>query len=39
LNGFPDRRYVARVAARTGFRVGPLGTVFRLVEHDQPDAQ
>jgi hypothetical protein len=32
VNGFPDRRYFARIAGETGFRAGPLETVFRLVE-------
>jgi len=32
VNGFPDRRYFTRVAGETGFRVGPLETVFRLVQ-------
>ncbi len=29
---FPDRRYFARLAGETGFRIGPLETVFRLVD-------
>lgn len=32
MNVFPDRRYFARIARETGFRVGPLETVFRLAE-------
>lgn len=32
MNGFPDRRYFARIATESGFRAGPLGTVFRLAD-------
>jgi predicted nucleotidyltransferase component of viral defense system len=32
VNGFPDRRYFARIANESGFHVGPLETVFRLAE-------
>ena len=32
MNGFPDRRYFARIASDTGFRAGPLETVFRLTQ-------
>lgn len=32
MNAFPDRRYFARVARDSGFRAGPLETVFRLIE-------
>lgn len=32
MNGFPDRRYFARIARESGFRAGPLETVFRLVQ-------
>lgn len=32
MNGVPDRRYFAHVAGETGFRAGPLETVFRLVQ-------
>jgi predicted nucleotidyltransferase component of viral defense system len=32
VNGVPDRRYFARVARESGFRSGPLETVFRLVQ-------
>jgi predicted nucleotidyltransferase component of viral defense system len=32
VNGFPDRRYFARIARDSGFRVGPLETVFRLAQ-------
>ncbi len=32
MNGFPDRRYFARVARESGFRAGPLETVFRLTQ-------
>lgn len=32
MNGVPDRRYFTRIASESGFRVGPLETVFRLVE-------
>jgi predicted nucleotidyltransferase component of viral defense system len=31
VNAFPDRRYFARIARESGFRTGPLETVFRLV--------
>ena len=30
MNGFPDRRYFARIARESGFRAGPIETVFRL---------
>lgn len=30
MSRFPDRRYFARVGSETGFRAGPLETVFRL---------
>jgi len=32
VNGFPDRRYFARIARESGFRAGPLETVFRLAQ-------
>lgn len=32
MTGFPDRRYFARVARESSFPVGPLETVFRLVQ-------
>jgi len=32
VNGFPDRRYFARIARESGFRAGPLETVFRLTQ-------
>lgn len=32
MNGFPDRRYFARIARESGFRAGPLETVFRLAQ-------
>lgn len=32
MNGFPDRRYFARIAIESGFRAGPLETVFRLAQ-------
>lgn len=32
MNGFPDRRYFARIAGESGFREGPLETVFRLAQ-------
>jgi predicted nucleotidyltransferase component of viral defense system len=32
MKRFPDRRYFARVATESGFRPGPLETVFRLVD-------
>jgi predicted nucleotidyltransferase component of viral defense system len=32
MNAFPDRRYFARVAGESGFRAGPLETVFRLAQ-------
>lgn len=32
MNGVPDQRYFTRVAGETGFRAGPLETVFRLVQ-------
>jgi predicted nucleotidyltransferase component of viral defense system len=32
VNGFPDRRYFARIAHESGFRAGPLETVFRLTQ-------
>ncbi len=32
MNDFPDRGYFARIARESGFRAGPLETVFRLAE-------
>jgi hypothetical protein len=32
VNGFPDRRYFARIESESGFRAGPLETVFRLAD-------
>lgn len=32
MNGFPDRRYFARIARESGFHAGPLETVFRLAQ-------
>ncbi len=32
MNGFPDRRYFARIAGESSFREGPLETVFRLAQ-------
>jgi hypothetical protein len=32
VNGFPDRRYFARIARESNFRPGPLETVFRLTQ-------
>lgn len=32
MRGFPDRRYFARAAKETGFRAGPLETLFRLTD-------
>lgn len=32
MTTFPDRRYFGRVAEETGFRAGPLETVFRLAQ-------
>ena len=32
MNAFPDHRYFARIANQTGFRSGPLETVFRLAQ-------
>lgn len=32
MSGYPDRRYFARIADSSGFRTGPLETVFRLAE-------
>jgi predicted nucleotidyltransferase component of viral defense system len=32
VNGFPDRRYFARIARESGFHAGPLETVFRLAQ-------
>jgi predicted nucleotidyltransferase component of viral defense system len=32
VNAFPDRRYFTRVADESGFRAGPLETVFRLAQ-------
>lgn len=29
---FPDRRYYSRIASESGFRAGPLETVFRLTQ-------
>lgn len=32
MNAFPDRRYFARIARESGFRAGPLETVYRLAQ-------
>jgi hypothetical protein len=32
MTTFPDRRYFGRVAEESGFRAGPLETVFRLAQ-------
>lgn len=32
MTNFPDRRYFGRVAEESGFRAGPLETVFRLTQ-------
>lgn len=32
MNGFPDRRYFARIARESNFRPSPLETVFRLTQ-------
>lgn len=32
MNAFPDRRYFARIASESGFRAGPLETVYRLAQ-------
>lgn len=32
MTSFPDRRYFGRVAEESGFRAGPLETVFRLAQ-------
>jgi len=32
VNGFPDRRYFARIARESNFRPSPLETVFRLTQ-------
>lgn len=32
MKRFPDRRYFARAATESGFRAGPLETVFRLID-------
>lgn len=32
MNAFPDRRYFARIATESGFRAGPLETVFRFAQ-------